>query len=104
MTFEFQANRMKQNNYRIHKAVEVIITHGYGESDFENPGSDSALTSVLGTEFISGVTFPSVSTFESPATAFCTVLSVVAGSGIESTAGGRALLITGDGRRAFPIC
>lgn len=103
MTFKIQAHRVKQKNCRIHKAVKVIITYGYGESDFENPGSESALTSVLGTEFISGIAFLSVSTFESPPTAFCT-LSVVAGSGIESTAAGRALLITGDGRRAFPIC
>lgn len=78
------------------------ITYGYGESDFENPWSDSALSSVLGTEFISGLGCSAVSTFGSGvASDFCIV--AVAGSGLASAGAGRALLVKGNGRRAFPI-
>lgn len=81
------------------------ITDGYGESDFENARSDSALTSVLGTEFISALGCPAVCTFGSgAASAFCIALSAVVGSGLASAGAGRALLVTVNGRRAFPIC
>ena len=80
------------------------ITYGYGESDFENPGSDSALTSGFGTEFMSGIGCPAVSTFGSGAPSdFCTALLVVAGSRLASAGAGRAFLGTVVGRRAFPI-
>lgn len=68
------------------------ITVGYGESGLENPEIGSALASVLGAEFISGA-----------ASAFCTLLSAAAGSGLASAGEGRALLVTATGRRAFPM-
>ena len=37
------------------------------------------------------------------ASAFCTVLSATAGSGLASVGAGRALIVTGTGRRALPI-
>ena len=81
------------------------ITCGNGESDCENPGSGSALTSVLGTEFISGIGCPAVSSFGSgAASVFCTALSAVARSGLASQGAGRAFLVTVVGRRTFPIC
>ena len=67
--------------------MRVRITVGYGESGLENPETGSALASVLGAEFICVA-----------ACAFCT-----AGSGLASAGAGRALLVTGTGRRAFPM-
>lgn len=75
--------------------VKTRITNGYGESGLEFPGSDSALTSSFGTELILGAGSAAASTFgEDP--------SVMAGLA-SSTGAGRALLIIGAGRRAFPI-
>lgn len=71
----------------------IALTDGYGERGLENPETDSALTSVLGTAFIWGV-----------ASAFCTLVAVAADSELTSAGAGRVLLGTGDGRRAFPIC
>ena len=81
-------------------------TDGYGERGFGFPGSDSALTSA---EFISGAGAVTASTLDSDivsgvASAFCTVVSAVAGSEPCSVGAGRALLLAEVGRRAFPIC
>ena len=69
-----------------------MLTYGYGDKGFEMLGNDSSLTSVFGTELISGA---------AEASTLCSVL--VGGSGAASADAGRALLYTGDGRRAFPI-
>lgn len=37
------------------------------------------------------------------ASAFCTAPSATAGSGLASVVAGRALIVTGTGRRALPI-
>lgn len=89
--------------------MEVSITAGYGERGLGIPGSDSALTSVLGTEFTWGTGSAAGASIglganSGAASAFCTVLSVEAGWGAASVGAGRALLVTGDGRSAFPIC
>lgn len=76
---------------------QVGITDGYGESGLGTPRSDSALTSVFGTEFIWG---PG----STAASAFCSLLSTEAGAEFASAGAGRALLpLTGVGRSAFPI-
>lgn len=85
---------------RISCALEVSITAGYGERDLWNLGSESALTSVLGTEFTWGGGSAAASTFgwgtaSGESSAFWTLLSVEAG---------RALPFAGDGRSVFPIC
>ena len=85
------------------------ITYGYGESGFRNPERDSALTSVLGTEFISKVDVAAASTLGLEtvlvlASAFCTVLTATAGSETLPVGAGRALLSVEDGRKALPIC
>lgn len=69
-----------------------MFTYGYGDKGLEMSENDSDLTSVLGTELISGDA--AASTLESV---------VVGGSGVATAGAGRALLYTGDGRRAFPI-
>lgn len=79
------------------RANYVSITVGYGERGLGIPGSDSAITSVLGTEFIWG---PG----STAASAFCSGFSTKAGSGLASAGAGRALLlITSVGSSAFPI-
>lgn len=85
--------------------IEAGLTYGYGESGFENPGSESALTSVLVTELISWGGSADASSFGlATASAFCWVLSAVAGSGLASAGAGRALLVPEYGKRATPIC
>lgn len=83
----------------------MSITAGYGERGLGILGGDSAVTSDLGTEFTCGA----ASTFASgvvsgAASAFCTVVSLEAGSGLAWTGAGRALLLAVDGKSAFPIC
>lgn len=69
-----------------------MLTYGYGDKGLELLGNDSSLASVLGTELISC------------AAAASGLGSVLVGRSGAATAGaGRALLYTGDGRRAFPI-
>lgn len=76
--------------------VKTRITNGYGESGLEFPGSDSDLTSSLGTELILGAGSAAASTFgKDPSVRV----------GLASSKGaGRALLILRAGRRALPIC
>lgn len=85
------------------------FTLGYGESGLEGPGRDSSSTCALGMELTSsGV--DSASAFGGAlltsglGSGFSAGASL--GVGVTSSAGGagRALLVTGDGKRAFPIC
>ena len=77
-------------------------TYWHGERGFGFPGSDSA-------ELISGAGAVTASNLDSDivsgvASAFCTVVSAVAGSWPCSVVAGRALLLVEFGIRAFPIC
>lgn len=89
MNFKF-LNCMKgeKENQRIYR----MLTYGYGDKGLERLGIDSAWTSGLGTELISG------------GAAASTLGSVlVGGSGVATAGAGRELPYAGDGRRAFPI-
>lgn len=88
--------------------MEVRITEGYGESGLEILGNDSAFTSCLATEFISGAGSATASAFGSEvktgaASAFCTVSLDVAASTAASAGAGSALPVAGNGNRAFPM-
>lgn len=71
--------------------MDLRITEGYGESGLETAGNDSSFTSCFATEFISGAG-------SATASAFCTGAASAASSGA-----GSALLVAGNGNKAFPM-
>ena len=72
--------------------MELRITEGYGESGLEIAGDDSAFTSCFtSTGLISGAA-------SATASALCR-----GAASAESAGAGSALLVAGNGNRAFPI-